>query len=223
MGFDVEVITILGVGASLMSKGFIPAARHHAEQILKELKKRNLTNFSAIVGIEPSELYFLKHDYLDLLPGRSAEIAEITSKTWLLEEFLIRSLNFNNLRIATNGKKILLHSHCHQKAEDLSDDGLSNGANATVEFLKKAGYEIELTEAGCCGMAGTFGYEKEHFDLSQQIGNLKLFPLIKKVGNDKLIAATGAACRMQILQGTGVSAKHPVELAEMALRMTISD
>jgi Fe-S oxidoreductase len=226
MGFDVEVITILGAGASLMSKGFIPAARHHAERILKELNKKSLTNFSAIVGIEPSELYFLKHDYLDLFPGRSIEIAEIASKTWLLEEFLIRSLKFNNLRIATHENKIFLHPHCHQKAEHLSDDGISNGTDATVEFLKKFGYEIELSEAGCCGMAGTFGYEKEHFDLSQQIGNLKLFPLVKKVSNDHLIAANGAACRMQIFQGTGVSAKHPIEFAELALRsqnLAISD
>jgi Fe-S oxidoreductase len=86
-----------------------------------------------------------------------------------------------------------------------------------MELLRSVGYKVELIEAGCCGMAGTFGYDAEHYDLSQQIGALKLFPYIKKEKGRAIFAATGAACRMQINQGTGESAEHPIILVSRAL------
>jgi Fe-S oxidoreductase len=95
-------------------------------------------------------------------------------------------------------------------------DGLPSGANATIELLNRCGYKVNLIEAGCCGMAGTFGYEAEHYQLSQQIGALKLFPHIKD-HPEALIASTGAACRMQIEQGTGRTAQHPIVLAARAV------
>jgi FAD/FMN-containing dehydrogenase/Fe-S oxidoreductase len=217
-GFDVEVMSIVGAGASLLSKGFIPAARRHAQRVLDELKRRDPQNLLSIVCIEPSELYTLKHDYSDLLPERQTEISSIIGKVWLEEEFFIRSVEFSNLRVAINNKKIKFHPHCHQKAEGLSNDGRSNGINASIDFLRHLGYEVELIETGCCGMAGTFGYEVEHYSLSQQIGAMKLFPFINNCDNDDLVAATGAACRMQIEQGTGVAAHHPIELAVMAIK-----
>ncbi len=176
----------------------------------------------SIVGIEPSEIYSLKHDYSDFLPERQAETASRTDKTWLLEEFLVRSVEFNSLRIATNHKKIIFHPHCHQKAESPANDGLANGTNASIELLKLLGYEVNLIDAGCCGMAGTFGYEEEHYDLSQQVGALKLYPFIKNHEDWDFVAATGAACRMQIAQGTGRAAEHPIVLAELAVRGTRS-
>jgi len=218
IGFDVEVLTIVGAGASLLSKGFVPAARSHAWRMLDELKSRDPHNLFSIVGMEPSEIYSLKHDYSDLLPGLKAEITSRTDNTWLLEEFLIRSVEFNNLRVATNHKKIMFHPHCHQKAESPANDGLANGTNASIELLRHLGYEVDLIDAGCCGMAGTFGYEEEHYDLSQQVGALKLFPFIKNHENGDFVAATGAACRMQIVQGTGRAAEHPIVLAELAVR-----
>ena len=217
-GFDVEVISMIGAGASLMSKGFIPEAQRHAKRVLDELIRRDPESTLAIVGIEPSEIYFLKHDYLDLLPDRHSELMSRSRRTWLLEEFLIRSDVFSSMRVATNHKPIKFHPHCHQKAENPANDREPNGIAASIELLRKVGYEVELIEAGCCGMAGTFGYEAEHYELSQQIGALQLFPNINKEKGRALLAATGAACRMQIEQGTGESVEHPIVLVNQVIK-----
>ena len=217
IGFNVEVLTIVGAGASLLSKGFIPAARSHARRMLDELRRRDPNNSISIVGMEPSEIYSLKNDYLDLLPERQTEIISRSNKTWLVDEFLIRSVELTNLRVVTNHRKIIFHPHCHQKAEGPANDGLANGTNASIELLRRLGYEVDLIDAGCCGMAGTFGYEEEHYDLSQKVGELKLFPIIKNHDIGYILAATGAACRMQIVQSTGREAVHPIVLAELAV------
>ncbi len=216
-GFDVQVISIIGAGATLMSKGFILEARRHAQRVLDELMRRDPDITLSIVGIEPSEVYFMKHDYLDLLPERQSEIGMRSKRTWLLEEFLLRSDLPASLRVATIDKPIKFHPHCHQKAEILADDALPNGSTASIELLRKVGYNVELIEAGCCGMAGTFGYEAEHYELSQQIGALQLFPSIGKERGKALFAATGAACRMQIRQGTGEAVEHPIVLVNRAI------
>ena len=101
-------------------------------------------------------------------------------------------------------------------------DGLPSGTNATVELLRSCGYDVELMDTGCCGMAGTFGYEAEHYDLSMKVGELKLFPKIRESKMESLVSETrllssGAACRMQIQQGTGVTAIHPIVLIEALL------
>ena len=121
--------------------------------------------------------------------------------------------------------KIKFQPHCHQRAEGLASDGLPSGTNATIEVLRKCGYDVEVLDTGCCGMAGTFGYEAEHYDLSMKVGELKLFPIIRslEIGNRELVAGTGAACRMQIQQGTGVDAIHPITLVARALLSDRSD
>ena len=165
----------------------------------------------------------------------------------------MRSDEFNLLRVVTqtglpdsrgaSAKKIRFHPHCHQRAEGISSDGLPSGTNATLELLRSCGYEVELMDTGCCGMAGTFGYEAEHYDLSMKVGELKLFPLLrtptaltgtspKSEGEISLnnqnrgigfgggwegVVSSGAACRMQIQQGTGVKAIHPVVLVDQLL------
>lgn len=119
-----------------------------------------------------------------------------------------------------NHHKVMFQPHCHQRAEGLAEDGLPSGANATVELLRSCGFEVEVLDTGCCGMAGTFGYEAEHYDLSMQVGELKLFPALRqsKTGNRKSrVVATGAACRMQIGQGAGIEAAHPIILVRNAL------
>ena len=217
-GFDVDVISTIGAGASLMSKGFIPEARLHAKRLLDELVRRDPENVLVIVGIEPSEIYSLKNDYLDLLPDRRSELLSRSQRTWLLDEFLIRSDFFASMRVATNHIQLKFHPHCHQKAEIQAPDGQPNGTAASIELLHKVGYEVNLIEAGCCGMAGTFGYEAEHYELSQQIGALQLFPSINKEKGEAMLAATGAACRMQIEQGTGESVEHPIVLVNQVLK-----
>jgi Fe-S oxidoreductase len=122
--------------------------------------------------------------------------------------------------ISSKGK-IRFHPHCHQRAEGLSLDGLPIGTSATLELLRSLGYEVELMDTGCCGMAGTFGYEAEHYDLSMKVGELKLFPQLRSISNvadRSVIVSSGAACRMQIEQGTGVKAMHPLTLIADSLK-----
>jgi len=220
-GYDVHVVPVVGAGAALLSKGFLAAAKRHAGKMLDALNQLDPKCEAAIVGIEPPEMYMLKHDYLDLIPERKDEIASRVARTWLLDEYLLRSEKFSanlalRLRSAPlSAKKIKFQPHCHQRAEGLAADGLPSGTNATLELLRLCGYDVELIDAGCCGMAGTFGYEAEHYELSMQVGELKLFPKIRAWSTEKIelkLASTGAACRMQIQQGVDVDAVHPILL-----------
>ena len=124
------------------------------------------------------------------------------------------------------------HPHCHQRAEGPCDDGLPTGTAATLELLRGCGYEAELMDTGCCGMAGTFGYEAEHYELSMQVGELKLFPQLRALQSSLKSAATdfqppfvssGAACRLQIQQGVGMQAVHPLLLVARTLNKDMSD
>jgi Fe-S oxidoreductase len=224
-GLDLQVLPILGAGASFLSKGFIDRARAHSARVLDLLEQLDPRREAVVVGIEPPEIYAFKHDYVDLHPERAGEIRQRVSDLWLLDEFLLRSEEFHSLRIANRGRlndansssprKLNFHPHCHQRAQGPSADGLPTGTNATIELLRSCGYEVELTDTGCCGMAGTFGYEAEHYDLSMKVGELKLFPKIRERGTgDRAfgVVSSGAACRMQISQGTGVEAIHPIVL-----------
>jgi Fe-S oxidoreductase len=238
LGLDVQVIPVVGAGASLLSKGFIDAARHHAERMLDAIQRIDPEGVMPIVGLEPPDLYCLKHDYRDLLPARAAELENLSRRTWLLDEWLLRSSEFTKLRVATLEKekknsggthptqKLKFHPHCHQRAEAAAEDGLPTGTNATVAVLRACGYEVEVTDVGCCGMAGTFGYEAEHYDLSMKVGELKLLPLLKntfpnseEIGENRegAVVSTGSACRMQMEQGAHVAALHPVILVARAL------
>ncbi len=233
-GLEVHVLPVLGAGASFLSKGFIDQARNHAARVLDLLNQiDDPTHEVPVVGIEPPEIYAFKHDYVDLLPDRQAEIKKRVEKVWLLDEYLLRSDEFNALRVASKQrlfsagksfikKKVMFHPHCHQRAEGSSPDGSPIGVNATIELLRSCEFEVELMDTGCCGMAGTFGYEAEHYEVSMKVGELKLFPLLRKVGAStnfeglehglERVVSSGAACRMQIQQGTGVKAIHPIVL-----------
>jgi FAD/FMN-containing dehydrogenase/Fe-S oxidoreductase len=236
-GYDVHVLPVIGAGATFFSKGFVMEARQHARRVLDALYRIDPTNEAAVVGIEPPEIYCLKHDYLDLIPQMEKEITARTEKVWFLDEFLLRSDEFRSLRVGTwdkvaepnnnlTTKKIRFHPHCHQRAEGPVDDGIASGTSATVELLQSCGYDVELMDTGCCGMAGTFGYESEHYDLSMKVGELKLFPQLRalKAQNDgSLIVSSGAACRMQIEQGTSVQAIHPLMLIANSLNGSSAD
>ena len=218
LGFDVCVLPVVSAGAALISKGFLDAARRHAMKVLDALNKLDSECSLPIIGTEPPEIYSFKHDYLDLLPKRADEISRRVEKVWLMEEFLVRSEVFKSLgsRVGVNNvPKVKFHPHCHQRAEGPSDDGIPSGVDATVDALRSCGYDVELLEVGCCGMAGTFGYEVEHYDLSMKVGELKLLPSLRALDSKNkswVIASTGAACRMQITQGTGLQTQHPLAL-----------
>ncbi len=261
-GYDVQVLPVIGAGASFLSKGFLEEAQRHAGKVLEAIDQIDPQRQAIIVGIEPPELYCLKHDYADLLPNRQAEIAERVEKAWLLDEFLVRSEEFTNLRVGTKARlntvdgypeTIQFHPHCHQRAEGLAADGLPVGTSATLQLLRSCGYDVKLMDTGCCGMAGTFGYEAEHYDLSMKVGELKLFPQLRtptahspsgrgtspksategsvensdsRIGfgrGGKGVVSSGAACRMQIRQGTGLDAIHPIMLVAKRLAEGIAN
>jgi len=241
-GLEIHVLPILGAGAAFLSKGFVDQARLHAGRVLDLWNQIDPAGEVPVVGLEPPEIYTLKHDYVDLHPARETEIKARIDKVWLLDEFLLRSPEFDALRVANRErlhvsreamKKVSFHPHCHQRAQGPASDGLPSGTNATLELLGSCGYEVELVDSGCCGMAGTFGYEAEHYDLSMKVAELKLFPGLRqlRLGNSQFvdpessigspiseIVSSGAACRMQIKQGTGVEALHPILLVAKQLR-----
>ncbi len=237
-GYEVSVLPIVGAGASLLSKGFVDAARRHARKTLELLNQLDPAREAFIVGVEPPEVYLLKNEYADLLPDQAKEIHKRATRVWLLDEFLLRSSEFNSLRVAKivdkNGEdnklqKLIFHPHCHQRAEGKAADGIASGSDASVELLRACGYEVVLSDAGCCGMAGTFGYEAEHYSLSMLIfedavakglakGDWKVERgRLSTTNHDSEITSTGAACRMQVRHGLGTGARHPIEWVRDAL------
>lgn len=132
----------------------------------------------------------------------------------LIDEFIAREIDKGNISkdsFTQQTKKIKLHGHCHQKA-------LSSIDHTKKILSLPENYQVEVIPSGCCGMAGSFGYEKEHYNISLQVGELVLFPSVRAAGSECTIAAPGTSCRHQIHDGTGVNAQHPLEILCEALR-----
>ncbi|HXF85521.1 MAG TPA: FAD-linked oxidase C-terminal domain-containing protein [Anaerolineales bacterium] len=216
LGYDVKMLTRIGSGASLLSKGFVEAARKHAANVLDEIQALDGGAGLSVVGCEPPEVYCLKHEYSALLPERRAEIESLAQRVWLVDELILRVASMEDkfhLPQKTNSKpKVIFHPHCHQRAEGTATDGLPSGVSATVEMLRLFGFDVQVIEAGCCGMAGTFGYDVEHYELSMKVGELGVLPAMRKLKQDHLLLSSGAACRLQIRHGTGIEAKPPIVL-----------
>jgi Fe-S oxidoreductase len=147
----------------------------------------------------------------------------VASRTYCIDEYMIRPDRGEKpriLRVAdhisnkSKSRRVLLHGHCYLKAKPLAVDGFPTGVKATIDMLEAVGYQMELIEAGCCGMAGAFGYEAEHYDVSMRVGELGLFPYIRKSDPNVIIAAAGVSCQAQIQDGTKRSVVHPITLLE---------
>ncbi len=217
-GYDVRVLRTMGAGASLIAKGFLAGARRHAQALLEELRRRDADGALAIVGIEPSELSALRYDYRDLLLELDPAGETRFDKCQSVAEFLVKAGYTPQLRIATMKQRIHLHPHCHENAGEASTGQESIEVKASSNLLRACGHEVDIIDAGCCGMAGTFGYEAEHYMLSQKIGGLRLFPRIRELGGE-LVVANGAACRMQISQATHAAVEHPFVIAARAVQL----
>jgi Fe-S oxidoreductase len=163
-----------------------------------------------IVGLEPSCVLTFRDEYPDLIDDPRAE--RLAKGTFLIEEFLAGLHEQGRLRLPLRpaAASLLLHGHCHQKALVGSSPSLR-----VLRLLPEA--TVEEVDSGCCGMAGSFGYEKEHYEMSLAIGNRRLFPAIKAKGPEWEIVAAGVSCRQQIAHGTGRRAKHLVEVLAEAL------
>ena len=207
-GYRVTLVDKKCCGRPLISKGMLAEAKAHADWNVERLLPY-ATRGVAIVGLEPSCLLTLRDEYVDLL--RSDAARQVARQSFLLEEFLDRERRKGlSLPFGGNGRKVLLHGHCHQKA--------LVGTAPTVAVLKWAGFDVQEVDSGCCGMAGSFGFEREHYDISVALGNRRLVPAVKAVGADVEVVAPGISCRQQIEHLAGRRAKHPAEVLWESLR-----
>ena len=199
-------------GRSSLSKGLLDQARSMAGALVESLAPYAERGVP-IVGCEPSCVLTLRDEFLDLLPD-DPRTRTVAAHVQLVPELLVRAIDEGDLRLdpacALAGRRIVLHGHCHEKA--------LVGTRATLELLRRIpGATVDEIDAGCCGMAGSFGFESEHYELSMKIGGLRLFPRLAAEGPDVLVAATGVSCRQQIEHGTSRRAQHPVELLRTAV------
>jgi FAD/FMN-containing dehydrogenase/Fe-S oxidoreductase len=198
-------------GRASLSKGLPDQARRMAAALAGRLGEAAVRGVP-VTGVEPSCLLTLRDEYLALLPGdpRAQAVADATR---LPEELILGAITGGRLALPPDnpfrGRRILFHGHCHQKA--------LAGTAATVALLRSIpGADVAEVDAGCCGMAGSFGFEAEHYELSMRIGGLRLFPAIRAEPEETIIAATGVSCRQQIEHGTGRPARHPLEIIRQA-------
>lgn len=208
LGYKVRWVEHVGSGRTFLSKGMLEEARDMAKKNVA-LFAKVITPETPLVGVEPSAILSFRDEYPDLLRGQEKEDAlRIAKSTYTIEEFLAHELDAGRIDLSLFEVKkdlVKLHGHCQQKA-------LSSLTPVKKILTQMGGSEVHLIPSGCCGMAGSFGYEKEHYDLSMQIGELVLFPTVRKQPNDVVIAAAGVSCRHQIKDGTGRRALHPVEI-----------
>nr|WP_262903868.1 FAD-binding and (Fe-S)-binding domain-containing protein [Sphingobacterium bovistauri] len=214
LGYEVLIVEHAFSGRALMSKGMLRDARKLANKNVRTFSSR-LTDEIALVGVEPSAILCFRDEYVDLVDVElETDAKRIAPFAMVIEEFLWKEVQKGNIKkesFADVQQKILLHTHCQQKAWKLQQCAAS-----LLSFPD--GNQVEVIPSGCCGMAGAFGYEKEHYDISMQIGELVLFPKVRDKETDAIVVATGGSCRHQIHDGTKAVAFHPVDVLYGALK-----
>lgn len=213
LGYEVQIPTHIESGRAWLSKGLVRKAKTIANRNIEYLKDL-ITVETPLIGIEPSAILTFRDEYPDLATDENLEAAHQLAKHALsIDEFIAREMSKGKIQpeqFTKETKLIQLHGHCQQKSV--------GSLNDTVSILSlPINYKVETIPSGCCGMAGSFGYEKEHYDVSMQIGELVLFPTVRKQLAETIIAAPGTSCRHQIKDGTSKKALHPVEILYQAL------
>jgi len=214
LGYRVAIVKHDVSGRTFISKGFLRKARRIARSNIR-IFSGVLNSGAALVGIEPSAILTFRDEYpdlagKDLLPDarRPAESA------LMIDEFIAAEARAGRItadRFTDEHREILLHGHCQQKA-------VASTAS-TIEMLSlPRNFNVREIPSGCCGMAGSFGYEKEHYALSMKVGELVLFPEVREACKETIIAAPGTSCRHHIEDGTGRKALHPVEILFDAIK-----
>ena len=208
-GFRVTLVDRKCCGRPMISKGMLDQARSNAQYNV-DLLHPYVEQGAYVVGCEPSCLLTLRDEYPDLVPGPEAKL--VAERSLLLEEFLQMLLQEGrlDLEFKETSAKVLFHPHCHTKA-------LVGSGPALAALGLVPGLEVEESNAGCCGMAGAFGYEKEHYDLSMTIGGQRLFPAVSSLEAGVEVVANGISCRQQVQQGTGRMPRHLAEVLAEAL------
>ncbi len=213
LGYQVVIPEHTDAGRAFLSKGMLKDAQKLANKNVN-LLKGIINENTPLIGIEPSAILTFRDEYPDLVDAELIDDArELAKNALMVDEFIAREIDKGNIskNSFTDEKKLIkLHGHCQQKAVA--------SLTPTKKMLSfPANYEVHLIPSGCCGMAGSFGYEEEHFDISMKIGELVLFPAVRKQPEEVIIAAPGTSCRHQIHDGTGRKALHPVEILWDAL------
>lgn len=208
LGYTIEMPQVKESGRASLSKGLLRKAKSFADYNVRALFSYAEKKIP-VVGIEPSAILTLRDEYKDLCSEELTLQAQTLSvQIYIIDEFICREMDMGNIDktlFSAPARKIYLHGHCHQKA--------LSAVNFTTRMLTiPQGWEVEEIECGCCGMAGSFGYEKEHYEVSMAIGELKLFPAVRAAEDTATISAPGTSCRHQILDGTGRKALHPVDV-----------
>ena len=197
-------------GRTFLASGLVDEAKAEAQRTISALKPY-VEKGVPIVGLEPSCLLGMRDEFLSMLPG--PETAALASDALLFEEFIAREAAGGRLKLklkASPHTKVLLHGHCHQKAFDAMP--------ATRAALKLVpGLEVEVVQSSCCGMAGGFGYEAGHYDVSIKMAEASLLPAVRAAAADTVIAADGTSCRHQIRDGAGRQALHVARVLAQAL------
>ena len=213
LGYDVVIPVHEESGRTWLSKGLVRKAKIIANKNI-ELLSAVVSDKSPLIGIEPSAILTFRDEYPDLASDQNLQAAENLSRnSFYIDEFIAKEITAGNITkevFTTNAKTIVLHGHCQQKA-------VGSLADSVTALSLPANYTVQTIPSGCCGMAGSFGYEKEHYEVSMKIGELVLFPSVRKNASACTVAAPGTSCRHQIKDGTGEKALHPVEILLEAL------
>ncbi|PCH77272.1 MAG: FAD-binding oxidoreductase [Flavobacteriaceae bacterium] len=211
LGYNIHYVDHTESGRSFISKGLLTKAKIIADKNV-EIFKGMIQEDMPLVGIEPSAILSFRDEYIRLADDQEAA-KTISKYTFTIEEFIqleIEKGHIKSAQFSTEKKEIKIHGHCQQKS--------LSSVTPTFNMLNlPKNYTVTILNTGCCGMAGSFGYEKEHYDLSMQIGEDSLFPKIRKMEPSTLIAAAGTSCRHQIYDGTNKRAQHPVSILKNAL------
>ncbi len=213
LGFKISFVKHAVSGRTFLSKGLVRKAKKIASKNVKIFSKI-INSKTPLLGIEPSAILTFRDEYPELVDLSLKEKANALAKNcYMIDEFISKAFEENKInrsQFSTKKLKIKLHGHCQQKA--------IASTLPTKKMLEiPENYSVVEIKSGCCGMAGSFGYEKEHYDISMKVGELVLFPEIRNTGNDFIISAPGTSCRQQIMDGTGKKAFHPIEILYEAL------
>ncbi len=219
LGYDVIIPEHVESGRAALSKGMLKKARRLARKNVLLLKDI-ISDEAPLVGLEPSAILSFRDEYPDLVgDDLKSQAKKLSENVLLYDEFIMREAEKGVIvpgLFTEEPLQIKLHGHCHQKAI------------VTTEFSRRMlslpkNYKVDVIPSGCCGMAGSFGYEKEHYEISMSIGEQVLFPAVRNTSADVEIAAPGVSCRQQIKDGTGRNAAHPVEILYKALKGQVLD
>jgi len=211
LNYEVKVIKHGESGRAFLSKGLLKKAKKFVNQNMSIFEDL-ITEDRPLIGIEPSAILTFRDEYPKLADNKESAL-RIAKNTFLIEEFLQKEIELGNIKpeqFTKKSKTVKFHGHCHQKA-------LANQTSSFAVLNLPENYKVTIIPSGCCGMAGSFGYEKEHYDVSMQIGEQTLFPAIRKTDKEIIISANGTSCRHQIKDGTQRDALHPVTVLKNAL------